>query len=110
MKSLTLGVVNGFIPCGWVYIFVIGSIAMKNPLYSAFILFVFWLGTVPALSALPFIYKKTLGRKPGRLSTVAGIILIIVGVLNLAVHFMPGSQDSDHNHTEHHMSRNHHDY
>ncbi len=104
VKSLTLGVVNGFIPCGWVYIFVIGSIAVKNPLYSAFILFVFWLGTVPALSALPFIYKKTVGRSRGKLSTAAGIILIIVGVINLGVHFLPNHDEAQHNHSEHHMS------
>ena len=46
VKSLTLGIVNGFLPCGWVYIFVIGAVTTKSPLYSAVILFIFWLGTI----------------------------------------------------------------
>jgi len=100
VRSLSIGVVNGFLPCGWVYIFVIGAVAAKNPLYSAAILFVFWLGTVPALSALPFIYKKTLGRGSRRLTTAAGIVLILIGLANILVHTMP-SRDAGH--SSHHM-------
>ncbi len=87
VKSLALGVVNGFLPCGWVYIFVIGAVATKNPLYSAAILFIFWLGTLPALSAFPYLYKKTLSRAPKRLAILAGIVLIVIGLANLTIHF-----------------------
>ena len=98
--SLTLGIVNGFIPCGWVYIFVIGSVATKSPLYGAAILFIFWLGTVPALSAFPYLFKKGLGRAPRRLGVIAGIILILVGLLNFSVHMIPSG---DTRHAHHHM-------
>ncbi len=100
VASLTLGIVNGFIPCGWVYIFVIGSVATKSPLYGAVILFIFWVGTVPALSAFPYLFKKGLGRAPRKLGVIAGIILILVGLLNFSVHMIP-SQDM--NHARHHM-------
>lgn len=100
--SLTLGIVNGFIPCGWVYIFVIGSVATKSPLYGGAILFIFWLGTVPALSAFPYIFKKGLRRAPRRLGVIAGIILIAVGLLNFTVHMIPGdSINHAHRHTHH---------
>ena len=89
VASLTLGVVNGFIPCGWVYIFVIGSVAAKSPLYGAAILFIFWLGTIPALSAFPFIFKKGISRAPRKLGLIAGIILILVGLINFSVHLLP---------------------
>jgi sulfite exporter TauE/SafE len=81
--------VNGFIPCGWVYIFVIGSVATKSPFYGAAILFIFWLGTVPVLSTFPFLYKKGMGSAPRRLTVIAGIILILVGLVNLSIHFIP---------------------
>lgn len=97
--SLTLGIVNGFIPCGWVYIFVIGSVATKSPLYGAAVLFIFWLGTVPALSAFPFIYKKGMRRAPRRLTVVAGIILILVGLVNFSIHFIPSTSDKHAHHT-----------
>ena len=99
VKSLTLGIVNGFLPCGWVYIFVIGAVATKNPLYSAGILFIFWLGTVPALSAFPYLYKKTLRRAPKRLAVAAGVLLIIVGLANITLHLLPG--ENHHNHQTH---------
>ena len=99
VKSLTLGVVNGFLPCGWVYIFVIGAVATKNPLYSAAILFIFWLGTVPALSAFPYIYKKTLKRAPKKLAIAAGVLLIVVGLANITLHLV--SSERHHNHQSH---------
>jgi uncharacterized protein len=89
LRSLTIGIVNGFLPCGWVYIFVIGAVAVKNPLYGAGILLIFWLGTVPILSALPFVYKKTVGRGSRRLTMAAGIVLILVGLANVVVHTLP---------------------
>ena len=89
LAALTLGLVNGFIPCGWVYIFVIGSVATKNPLYGGAVLLIFWLGTVPALSFLPFFYKRSIGLAPRKLSIIAGIILILVGLANFAIHMIP---------------------
>lgn len=99
VKSLTLGIVNGFLPCGWVYIFVIGAVATKSPLYSAGILFIFWLGTVPALSAFPYVYKKTFKRAPRRLTIAAGVLLIAVGLTNITLHLVAG--ENHHNHQVH---------
>jgi len=98
VKSLTLGIVNGFLPCGWVYIFVIGAVTTKSPLYSAGILFIFWLGTVPALSAVPFLYRKTMNRASKKLSLIAGILLVVIGVANLTMHFFPDT--TSHHHTQ----------
>lgn len=99
IRSLTIGIVNGFLPCGWVYIFVVGAVATKSPLYGAAILFIFWLGTVPMLSALPFVYKKTIGRGSRKLVVAAGIVLILVGIANVAIHAIPGGHA---NHAAHH--------
>lgn len=101
VRSLTLGIVNGFLPCGWVYIFIIGAVTTKSPLYAAGILFVFWLGTLPALSAFPFLYKKTLKKAPRKLVVTAGLILIVVGLANISLHLLPDNN----NHTHHvHMT------
>lgn len=97
VRSLILGIVNGFLPCGWVYIFVIGAVATKSPLYSAGILFVFWLGTVPALSAFPYLYKRIFKKAPRKLSIVAGVILIVVGLANISLHLLP----NNHQHNNH---------
>lgn len=95
VAAFTLGLVNGFIPCGWVYIFVIGALAAKAPLFGALMLFIFWLGTVPALSFIPVIYKRSMNIAPRKLSVIAGVILILVGLANFALHMIP-SEKMDH--------------
>ena len=89
LASFTLGLVNGFVPCGWVYIFVIGAVAVKNPLYGGVMLFIFWLGTIPALSLFPIIYKKSISIAPRKVTLIAGIILISAGLANFAIHMVP---------------------
>ena len=95
LASFILGAVNGFVPCGWVYIFVIGAVAVKNPLYGGVLLFIFWLGTIPALSFFPIIYKKSAGIAPRKVTLVAGIILIAAGLVNFGIHMIP-SPELDH--------------
>lgn len=99
VKSFTIGIANGFLPCGWVYIFIIGAVATKNPFYAVGVLFIFWLGTIPALSAFPFIYKKVLKKAPRKMAIAAGIILILVGLGNITAHLLSG--DGNHNHHVH---------
>ena len=88
IRSLTIGVLNGFLPCGWLYVFVLGSIATKNPLYGGVLLAIFWLGTVPALTMFAIFYKKFFNRLPKKLNQFAGIILVIIGIVNIAFLFM----------------------
>ena len=100
IKSLTIGIVNGFLPCGWLYVFVLGSIATKDPLYSAILLAIFWLGTVPALTVFSIFYKKILGRFPERLNRIAGVILVMIGLVNVILivvaHVMPDTLSMHH--------------
>lgn len=91
LRSLAIGIVNGFLPCGWVYIFVLGAIATKDAIYGGFLLAIFWLGTVPALTVFPFFYKKTFARFPRTMNQVAGIVLILIGISVIAIHILPGN-------------------
>ena len=84
---------NGLLPCGWVYVFMLGSVATKDPLYGTILLAVFWLGTVPALTVFPIFYKKIFDRFPKKLNQIAVVTLVIVGLANvvliIALHIMP---------------------
>lgn len=89
LRSFAIGIVNGFLPCGWVYIFVLGAIATKDTFYGGLLLAIFWVGTVPALTVFPFFYKKTLARFPKKINQVAGIVLILLGISVIAIHILP---------------------
>jgi sulfite exporter TauE/SafE len=50
-----LGMLNGFLPCGFVYFFAITAASTANPLYGALVMFVFGVSTIPAMFSLGFL-------------------------------------------------------
>jgi len=49
-----LGMLNGLLPCGFVYFFAITAASTASPVYGALVMFVFGLSTIPALFSLGF--------------------------------------------------------
>lgn len=55
-KSLfTIGLLNGFLPCGMVYVALFGAIAMQNPTLGILYMVLFGLGTVPMMSSIVYL-------------------------------------------------------
>jgi sulfite exporter TauE/SafE len=55
-KSLfTIGLLNGFLPCGMVYVALFGAIAMQSPTLGILYMVLFGLGTVPMMSSIVYI-------------------------------------------------------
>ncbi len=107
VMSTAVGVVNGFIPCGWVYLFVIGSVAAADPLSGALLISFFWLGTVPALTVFPVFSDKLMGRFPVKAYKLAGVLLILTGIFNLGYHFIPGTHGNGITHHSETVSKEH---
>ena len=49
-----LGMLNGLLPCGFVYVFAITAASTGSALWGAFVMFIFGLSTIPALFSLGF--------------------------------------------------------
>ncbi len=49
-----LGMLNGLLPCGFVYFFAITAASTASPGYGALVMFIFGLSTIPALFSLGF--------------------------------------------------------
>ncbi len=49
-----LGVLNGFIPCGFVYFFLASAIATTSAIYGGVVMLVFGLSTIPILLSMGF--------------------------------------------------------
>ena len=97
-RSLLIGIINGFITCGWLYVFVLASITLKSSLMGAALMFFFWLGTVPAMTFLPLLSKRILSVMPTNFIRAAGVILILAGVFNLMVNLLPAESNHHHGH------------
>ncbi len=81
-KSLfTIGLLNGFLPCGMVYVALFGAIAMQNEFYGVLYMILFGLGTVPMMSSV--VYLNTFLTIPVRnkIQKIIPYVAVIIGIL-----------------------------
>ena len=55
LSFFVLGMLNGLLPCGFVYFFAITAASTASPLYGAFVMMIFGLSTIPAMFGLGFL-------------------------------------------------------
>jgi sulfite exporter TauE/SafE len=95
----TIGILNGFLPCGLVYMALAGSLAMGSALGGAAYMFLFGLGTLPLLFVVSYAGTLlTVGfrRKITRFLPVGVIILgllFILRGLSLGIPFISPDMD-----------------
>ncbi len=78
---LTIGFLNGFLPCGLVYIAIFAAIAIGNPLSGAIYMLLFGLGTIPLMTTV--IYFSSFLKNPvkRRIQKLIPIFVVFFGVL-----------------------------
>ncbi len=79
-----LGMLNGLLPCGFVYFFAITAASTASPIYGALVMFIFGLSTIPALFSLGFfvgLFKKLKFRHI--MTQLAALSVIIYGLYTL---------------------------
>jgi uncharacterized protein len=81
-KSLfTIGLLNGFLPCGMVYVALFGAIAMQNESYGVLYMVLFGLGTVPLMSSVTYLQTFITISTRNKIQKVIPYIAVIIGVL-----------------------------
>ena len=76
-----LGMLNGLLPCGFVYVFAITAASTGSALWGAFVMLIFGLSTIPAMFSLGFfvgIFKQTSLRN--LFISIASILVILFGI------------------------------
>ncbi|MHA7863542.1 sulfite exporter TauE/SafE family protein [Flagellimonas marinaquae] len=78
---LTIGFLNGFLPCGLVYMALLGAVAMGSPLEGGLYMMIFGLGTVPLMSAV--VYSKGMFSGPikAKIQKLIPVFVVIIGIL-----------------------------
>jgi len=59
LSFFILGMLNGLLPCGFVYFFAITAASTADPLYGALVMAIFGLSTIPAMFLLGFLTSLT---------------------------------------------------
>ncbi|EOZ92385.1 putative membrane copper tolerance protein [Indibacter alkaliphilus LW1] len=88
------GVLNGLLPCGMVYIALIASLALQDPLQGAIYMFFFGIGTIPMLLAvmlsgkmLSINLRVKINKMLPYFAMFIGILFIVRG-LGLGIHYV----------------------
>ncbi len=80
----TLGMLNGLLPCGFVYFFAITAASTAQPLYGALVMFIFGLSTIPAMFSLGFIASLARATKfRAMMMNVASLTVLVYGVFTI---------------------------
>lgn len=93
-SMLVLGMLNGLLPCGFVYIGVTGAIAVGDTLNGMLFMTMFGLGTIPVMlgtSLIGGVINLNLRQRVTRLLPVFSIILAVIFImrgLNLGIPYL----------------------
>lgn len=78
---LTIGFLNGFLPCGLVYMAVFGAIASGNALQGSLYLALFGLGTIPLMTSAIYLGNFLNGQIRQRIRRAIPVFVVIIGCL-----------------------------
>lgn len=81
-KSLfTIGLLNGFLPCGMVYVALFGAIAMQSESLGVLYMILFGLGTVPMMSSIVYINSFLTIPIRNKIQKVIPYVAVLIGCL-----------------------------
>ena len=78
---LTIGFLNGFLPCGLVYMALFAAIAGGNALNGILYMAVFGLGTIPLMTTAIYFSQFLKGKARQRIQKAIPIFVILIGAL-----------------------------
>ncbi|MEK2687614.1 sulfite exporter TauE/SafE family protein [Bdellovibrio sp. GT3] len=82
-SGFAVGLLTGILPCGWLYTYITAAVALQSSLMGGALMFLFWVGGLPAMAALPAMIHKGLRQIPLRQQRLAGLILVVASGYSL---------------------------
>lgn len=78
---LTIGFLNGFLPCGLVYMAIFGAVATGTALQGSLYMIFFGLGTVPLMTSAIYLGKFLNTTIKQRIQKAIPVFVVVIGVL-----------------------------
>ncbi len=78
---LTIGFLNGFLPCGLVYMAVFGAIASGHILEGGLYMFLFGLGTIPLMTIAVYAGNFLKGKARRHIQKAIPVFIVVIGLL-----------------------------
>lgn len=99
---LIIGLLNGLLPCGLVYMALAGAIATGGVASGALFMFIFGLGTLPMLLALSLVGNVVSGSMKSSINKLIPYVIVVIGILfilrgmNLGIPFISPPEERLH--------------
>ncbi len=78
---LTIGFLNGFLPCGLVYMALFGAIASANALKGSFYMATFGLGTIPLMTTVIYFSHFLKSNVRQKIQKAIPVFIVLIGAL-----------------------------
>ena len=78
---LTIGFLNGFLPCGLVYMALLGAIATGSALKGSLYMFIFGIGTIPLMTTAIYFSRFLSGVVRKKIQKAIPVFIVIIGLL-----------------------------
>ena len=101
LSSWVIGLLNGLLPCGLVYIALAGALVSTSPAHGALYMMVFGLGTVPAMFTLALLGNVISMAFRRRVQKLIPFLILLIGMLfvvrgmNLGIPYVSPKMDQD---------------
>ena len=79
-RAYFAGLLTTWLPCGWLYLFVLIAAGTGQVAHAVVVMAAFWLGSLPALTALALGARQLIPRFQSSLPIIAGVLLIMTGL------------------------------
>ena len=76
-----IGFLNGFLPCGLVYMAVFGALTTTNAFSGSLYMFIFGLGTIPLMTSVVYLGNFTKGTFRKKIQKAIPVVVVFIGVL-----------------------------
>ena len=76
-----IGFLNGFLPCGLVYMALLGAVAMADPWMGSAYMAFFGLGTIPLMSLAVYLARVVKSSFRSRVRRLVPVFVVIIGTL-----------------------------
>jgi sulfite exporter TauE/SafE len=80
VRASVVGLLSGFLPCGWLWAFVVTAAGTGSALMGAAVMATFWAGTVPALVAVGLGTQLVGGPLRRHVPAVTALLLVALGL------------------------------
>lgn len=86
--AAAVGFLSVFLPCGWLYSFVLASVSVGSPWKSAAFMGVFWAGTLPALMISPVVLRGIFSFAQNYTPKISAMLLIAAGIIPILFRYI----------------------